>query len=273
MIKSILVPTDYSEASLNALKTAIKIAAGNNATLYILHVKDVIPEAVIFESKKKAKEVFDAMAGKLSIEHGIQTTIIFADGIVGHTIVNTVAENKIDLVIMGSHGLPGQGGPAIGSNAYYVVKRCTCPVMLIPEGPLRIDFKNILFPVRPSKFTYKLYRIIENIAVETETPYKVQILGITTSRFETTLFPLPSKIREITNNNGNNNIEISLSYSNNINISNSVLAGAEESNADLIVISPGIDMPARPFFIGPSSQNIINQAKIPILSIIRISEN
>jgi nucleotide-binding universal stress UspA family protein len=273
MIKNILVPTDYSEASLNALKTAINIAAGNNASLLILHVKDVIPEAVAIESKLNAKEVFDAMAGKLSIEHGIKTKIIFVDGIVGHTIVNTVVENKIDLVIMGTHGLLGQANGMIGNNAYYVVKRCMCPVLLIPEGALHVDFKNILFPVRPSKFTYRLYRIIEDIMGANKAPYKIQILGITTSRFENTLFPLPATIREITNKNADRNIEVTLSYSNNINISHSVLAGAEESNADLIVISPGIDMPARPFFIGPSSQKIINEAQIPILSIIRTIEN
>jgi nucleotide-binding universal stress UspA family protein len=40
MIKKILVPTDYSKSSLNAVETAIEIARNNNALLQILHVTD-----------------------------------------------------------------------------------------------------------------------------------------------------------------------------------------------------------------------------------------
>ncbi|WP_369332934.1 universal stress protein, partial [Niastella populi] len=42
MIKKILVPTDYSRASLNALEFAISIAASNKACLQILHVHDTM---------------------------------------------------------------------------------------------------------------------------------------------------------------------------------------------------------------------------------------
>lgn len=273
MIKNILVPTDYSEASLNAFKTAVNIAVVKNACLHILHVKDVLPATEAIETKQHAKEIFDAMAGKVAIQHGIKTKVIYANGIVGHTIVNKVVENKIDLIIMGATGLSGQAAPNIGSNAYYVVKRSACPVLLIPAEKLWFEFKSILFPVRPTRFSHKLYKIIEEIIQGNKNTSRVQILSITTNWYEKTLSPLLLKIQEIINKDAAPQINISVSYSNSIDISDSVLMRAHELNADLIIISPGIDMPAKPFFIGPFSQKIINQAQIPILSIIRAGEN
>lgn len=127
MIKNILVPIDYSEASLNAFETAISIATGNNALIQILHVNDTIPGAENSFSTVMPTEIFDAMAGRIFINHSIQTRIIFAEGIPGHAIVKTVLENKIDLVIMGSHGASGFREYFIGSTSYYVIKRAPCP--------------------------------------------------------------------------------------------------------------------------------------------------
>jgi anthranilate/para-aminobenzoate synthase component II len=101
----------------------------------------------------------------------------------------------------------------------------------------------------------------------------VQILGISTDRYARDMPQLFSMTRKLKDKNSGSKIEILFSASKNINISESVLARANESKADLIIISPGVDVPSKPFFVGPFSQRIINHAKIPVLSILKTSED
>jgi hypothetical protein len=187
--------------------------------------------------------------------------------------VNTVWENKIDLVIMGTHGISGFRDFFIGSTSYYVIKRASCPVLLIPEGKKWYEFNKILFPVRPSLFSFKLYKVVDNLIKRNKNACKVQILGISTDRYARDMPQLFSMTRKLKDKNSDSKIEILFSASKNINISESVLARANESKADLIIISPGVDVPSKPFFVGPFSQRIINHAKIPVLSILKTSED
>lgn len=273
MIKNILVPVDYSKASINALDTAVSIAAGNNAAIHLLHVKDVVPGAEEHYPKENYKKVFDAMAGRIMIEYGVPSKIIFTEGIVGHTIINTVLENNIDLVVMGSYGLSGPGDILIGSNSYYVIKRSPSPVLLIPEGAKRTEFNKILFPVRPTLFTLRLYSFIGDFIKQNKKASFVQIFGISAVRFKTGMQRLYSVIQAIKDKYINGKVEVSVKSSEDINIAESVLNEAHEIEADLIIISPGVDLASEPFFVGPFSQKIIYQSKVPILSIIKMNDN
>jgi nucleotide-binding universal stress UspA family protein len=273
MIKNILVPIDYSQASLNAFETAISIATANNAQLQILHVNDTLPGVEESFAPEKTKGIIDAMAGRIYIQHGIQTKVIFAEGISGQIIVKTAWENKIDLVIMGTHGVSGFRDFIIGSTSYYVIKRASCPVLLIPEGKKWFEFNKILFPVRPSLFSFRLFKVVDDIIKQNKEACKVQILGISTDRYARDIPQLYSMARKLKDKKSGSNTDILFSTSKNINISASVLARVNESKADLIIISPGVDVPSKPFFVGPFSQRIINHANIPVLSILKTSEN
>lgn len=273
MIKNILVPIDYSECSLNALNTAISVAESNNAILHILHVKDVVQDLEGSNVKERSLKIMDIMGGQILIQHGIQSKIVFAEGIVGHTIVNTITDNKIDLVIMGAYGESGPKDLHIGSNSYYVIKRSACPVLLIPEGEKKLEFNNILFPVRPNLFSLKLYQIIEDIIRQNKKPCTVQILSISSDSFEKNSAKFFSVMQAIKNKHIEREIAISFKPSNNINISENVLAEADNIMADLIIISPGVDIASKPFFVGPFSQRIINHSKVPVLSIIKSGKN
>jgi hypothetical protein len=121
------------------------MATANNAQLQILHVNDSLPGA---------EESFAQ------------------EGIPGQIIVKTAWKIKIDLVIMGTQGVSGFRDFFIGSTSYYVIKRASCPVLCIPEGKKWFEFNKILFPVRPSLFSFKLYKVVDDIISKTKTPAK-----------------------------------------------------------------------------------------------------
>lgn len=269
MIKRILVPIDYSEASINAFETAVNIAERNSALLYILHVRDTISNEEESYPKEKINGVSDAMAGRMLIQRGVQLKVIFAEGLVGHVIIKTIQENKIDLVIMGTHGTSGFREYFIGSNAYYTIKRSGCPVLLIPEEGKWLEFDKILFPIRPAAFSFKLYQFIDDVIRQNINHSNIQILDISTDSFEKSMPGLSSMVQELRNKSAYKNTDITFRVSKNINIPDSVLSVADEIKADLIIISPGVDVASKPFFIGPFTQRIINHSKIPVLSILK----
>jgi len=273
MIKNILIAIDYSECSLNALNTAINIAERNSAILHVLHITDVLQSLEGLHKREKSQKIIDIMGGKLLAQHGVQSKVIFAEGIVGHTIVNTIIENKIDLVVMGVYGESGPNDLHIGSNSYYVIKRSSCPVLLIPEGEKKLEFNKILFPVRPTLFSINLYKILEDIIRPNKKSCTIQILSIASNRFDKYLARFLSLVDIIKSSYKEKKIAVLHKHSNNINIPENVLTEADNIMADLIVIAPGVDVASRPSFLGPFSQRIINHSKVPVLSIIKSGKN
>ena len=60
-------------------------------------------------------------------------------------IAQVIAEQEVDLVIMGSHGADGWEEAFVGSNAERVVRRANCPVMVI-KGPVNLsEIQNVVF--------------------------------------------------------------------------------------------------------------------------------
>jgi nucleotide-binding universal stress UspA family protein len=274
MINKILVPTDYSKASTNALEFALTIAASNNASLQILHVNDTVSEFDDNSSTEKSELICEAMAGNFQQSHGVKTEIIFTEGIVGHAIVKTIFENKVDLVIMGSHGKAGYRDLFIGSNSYYTIKRATCPVLLIPEHDDWGEFCKVLLPIRQALFSPILFEFIENLTRHNTKKCLLQIVEIGPVEKKTgTTAALSKAIQEVNIKNKKNKIEISLSNGKSKDIAEFVLQRARTINADLIVIPQGMDLVSNPFFVGPFSQKIINHAKSPVLSLLRTSHN
>lgn len=270
-MKKIIVPTDLSKSSLNALEVAINIAMNDNAIIQILHINDIIDGVDEGKPSESGREIFEAMAETIQLKHGIKTEIIMAEGMVGQVIAKTAFEYKACLVVMGSHGISGTRELFIGSNAYYVVKRASCPVLLIPEGNKSYQFEKILLPVQQTVFSLRLFEIIEQSVLVNYSKCIVKIIGITSVKSNKAMPQFLSAAEDLKNKFRNSQIEITVSQTNNRNVAESVLLKAEQFMADLIVISPGLDVADLPFFIGPFSQRIINHSKIPILSILRNS--
>jgi nucleotide-binding universal stress UspA family protein len=99
MITNILIPTDYSEASFNALETAIAIAKRNNASLHLLHINDtvLVPEETY--AVKNTHQIGHAIADNIKQRHGVDTKVLFTDGFIGPTIVKLALEIKPDLIV------------------------------------------------------------------------------------------------------------------------------------------------------------------------------
>ena len=266
MIKNIVVPIDYSEASLNALETAGYVATQQRSRVQLLHVQET-DEAYLDQAAltmpSHARSVADAIAAGFHQKQGINPGIVFRTGFAGPTIVKAAHDLKADLIVLGAHGASGMREQFIGTTAYYVVKYANCPVLIIPEGSKWPGFSKVLFPLRTSFGSYKRYEFIK--ALSGDRGAHLEIFALSLDRDPVEGQALELMRQRLNAGNPKNDITLSLHHSEHKNISKEVLERADRTLANLIVLSPAVDVVNKQFFVGPFCQRIIHHARVPVL--------
>ena len=166
-IKKILVPVDYSEISDRAVKYALSMAQQLKASVTLLHVVVLFKDDVDDEEQlKNYEEIVEKKEIKRSqkmrshqnegVKKGVKVNSLLIRGIsAAETILNYIAGNKFDLVIMGTHGRTGVSKWFFGSVAERVVRHSTVPLLTIHREYRKTQINKILVPIDFSKFAKK----------------------------------------------------------------------------------------------------------------------
>jgi nucleotide-binding universal stress UspA family protein len=156
-MKNILVPCDFSKPAEEAFRFAVKIASQSKGAIHVLNVIDItflrdnptLSHSYAFninflkDIEREIEQKFQVMRGKYA---PLTMEVKFKHVISSLTaeIHNYTVANKIDLVLMGTHG---EDGADFGSNTEKIVRNSTVPVFAVRTAPAEI--KNIVFPVTP----------------------------------------------------------------------------------------------------------------------------
>lgn len=158
---SILLPTDFSSNSMNAIKYALEFFKHQKAKFYFMHAYQ---NAVYDQDNLVSRNVFDEILENVSSESRRNLKALLAEvkmiapnpEFEFHIIssystlleeVNIIADAKnIDLIVMGTKGKSNQRNLIYGSNTFKVLKYVKCPVLAIPAHYSNTRPKNILFP-------------------------------------------------------------------------------------------------------------------------------
>jgi nucleotide-binding universal stress UspA family protein len=141
-IKTILCPTDFSEPSLDAVKTASELAIHFAADLCLAYVVPTIPlptsdPAYDFELPEYEKILHDDAVKKLrDLQGEVRTSELSVRAVVGHgqaadEIVIIAEKEKADLIVIATHGSTGLRHFVFGSVAEKVVRTSSCPVLTL----------------------------------------------------------------------------------------------------------------------------------------------
>ena len=140
-LRSVLVPTDFSDDAELAIDAALRIlpAGGDVARLTLLHAYHLpfeytaygtIPTSLNYleDSEGEALEKLEAARTELA-QDGLEVEILAQEGYPPDVIVETAESTKADLIAMGIQGGSAISNLLLGSTAERVVQHAGCPVL------------------------------------------------------------------------------------------------------------------------------------------------
>jgi nucleotide-binding universal stress UspA family protein len=260
--KSIMVTWDFSAVSYHALKHAIKLAhiVKNNILLFHI-VKDASEEETARPKMERAVE-------EIRKDLGEEVSFYLHQGKIFKEIADFASkeENKINLVVMGTHGMNGSQ-KLFGSWALRVIAGSSVPFIVVQDEPEQKDrYSDIVFP----------------IDFKSENKEKLQwaiFLGkYLNSKIHLYKAPVMDKdLQKKVNVNLNfairfliqNNIEYEIhSAGKSRNFQKDLLAFSKKINADLILITTTKHITKVDYIFGAKEQYLLaNEEKIPVMCV------
>ena len=154
-MKTILVPTDFSNTAHNAVDYAAELAKHSKSKLvliHIYHVPVVSSEAPVVlpvwdEIEKDCMSALNKMKNNIHRKYGKELVIecVCQMGFAVDEIIKQYTEDRdIELIIMGMNGAGYLGEKIMGSNATELIKRSRCPILIINEQVKFKIIKNIV---------------------------------------------------------------------------------------------------------------------------------
>jgi nucleotide-binding universal stress UspA family protein len=138
--RRILVPIDFSKASLRALDVAVPLARDNGGRLFLLSVVEpavfaagtesmamAVPDAVI--ARENRRDLVKIAKRFVPVE--VPATLMVDRGRAFKVITQVAEKERIDLIVLTTHGRTGLDRFLMGSTAEQVVRHARCPVWVV----------------------------------------------------------------------------------------------------------------------------------------------
>jgi nucleotide-binding universal stress UspA family protein len=279
-MKTLVVPTDFSSVSVNALNYAVDMAQAINAGIVILHVYNMpvsftdgpvapVTTVSIEEIKRTSEErLEDIKMNLVKLTSGkIQ---IYTEARLGDTAdeLEQLCKSVDPLaVVMGSHGATGLERMIMGSTTLTTIRHLKCPVIVVPSGTtyhgikrigLACDFENVVksTPVDYIKniireFGAELYVLNVRDKQGDEDVDDLDEATVDTAYLDAMLDDVKPTYVQLT---GKHVVETINSF-------------AENNNLDLVMVIPKKHKFIDSLFHKSQSRELITHAHIPIVSI------
>jgi nucleotide-binding universal stress UspA family protein len=288
-ISKILVPLDFSKASQKAMYYATHLALKFSAKLTAAHI---IPSFAAFNysvpadltelEERSLNEVRKQLPEEIPAEYREQldTETILKTGDVRDELLGIVADENVDLVVMGTHGRRSVGRFLLGSAAENILRRCPVPILTVSqrtaeqqaESPSDVPFRKILYATDLSEdgLSGGLHYAVDlarTLKAHLTLLHVIQLRD--NAAFEDTAAIRSHHMAEL-------HKAILREHGEDLAVDTEVLQGtpyheilkyAEKMSADLIVIN----LHSKGFFeralLGATAERVIRSASIPVLSI------
>jgi universal stress protein A len=151
-LRSILLPTDFSECASYALSYATSLARAANASIICVHVVEPVMPTVGYTGITEplpvadiSEQLEDSATRELpkiaDFEEcaGLEIEEVIVHGDAASEIVRVAKDRNVDLIVISSHGRTGWGRILFGSTAESVVRHAACPVLVVKPPPEKED--------------------------------------------------------------------------------------------------------------------------------------
>lgn len=166
-MKNVLVLTDFSNASENALYYAVQYFENESCNFYVMHINDAksfttddlmiagnksLYDSLISSSTKKLKTLTSSIKKQFPLEDHNYIEITDYDSFID-SVNQAIKSKSIDLIVMGSNGVSDAKEALFGTNTLNIVRQINCPTLIVPETHLFSTSKHVLIPVDDKEFS------------------------------------------------------------------------------------------------------------------------
>ncbi|MEO1033555.1 MAG: universal stress protein, partial [Bacteroidota bacterium] len=148
-MRKILIPTDFSDNAMNALKYALELFKYDKSIFFIMHAyQDEVYADKALRSRETLDELTEIIGNRSQIKlesilkelkvispnprHKYE--MVCANNMLIDEADRIVDEEDIDIIVMGTRGKTNDRNLAFGSHTLQVLKYVQCPVLAIPEN-------------------------------------------------------------------------------------------------------------------------------------------
>jgi nucleotide-binding universal stress UspA family protein len=272
----IIIPVDFGDQSLIAVRQSFNMAKLTSSELTLLHVidndlKDLLQGKLFSKSDLQQQHLSDVknrleeLAATIRQESGLKVNTRIMEGKIYDAIVEVSAEDDAGLIIMGTMGAVGLKKRILGSNASRVVREAVCPVITIKGKEHRFGIKHILLPLDLTKETKEKVNKAINIARMFGSV--VHIVTIVESGDEFIMNKLTRQMDQVSDHIQESGISCTTEFVEGGDVVEGILKVAERTQSDLIMIMTQQEVGFTDLFISSAAQEIINRSEVPVLSI------
>lgn len=274
-MKTILVPTDFSDCAHYASDTAIELARIIGAEVHFYHFMS-IPVDWIHLSLQDTKKMYPDITKKVGdIQHKLsllkdkaEKAEVRAKSFIGYNesaedIVSHAANNDFNMIVMGSHGSKGLKEFFIGTNAQKVVRSSSIPVFIVKESQDTVKVSNILFV---SNFEDEMmYPFEQVIALADLLGAKVKLLFVNTPDEFSETWEIENKMESFIALAGNHLEKVEV-----INtrfFEDGIQRYCLNHNDGILSIATHHSKGLSKLFLGGLAEKVVNHINIPVISI------
>lgn len=149
-LKSVLIATDFSQASQKPLRHALGIARHFDAKLYLAHVVSSLGFTLVGGDAMStatelawsdARRLEEALAATGQLD-GLRHEVLVSAGDIWTELERIIKQQHVDMVVLGTHSRRGLGKLLLGSVAEQIFRHASCPVLTVgPNSPADADLK------------------------------------------------------------------------------------------------------------------------------------
>ncbi|WP_436516598.1 universal stress protein [Ekhidna sp. To15] len=270
-MKKILVPTDFSKVSENAVLFALDLAEKmcgevtlfNSVKLdysYDFQYGDLgsisaMADDITAEAEDRMKSFIEKFKSDVEIDYKISPDSIVT------AVKQLVNDDGFDLVVVGTRGTSGFEEIFIGSNAEKIVRHAPCPVITIPEHVTLQPIRKVLVPLDLSELRRGFLTRVANLQAVFEC--ELELIWVRQSAISSTKEQeLGEELAKVLKSHGLNNYRFFVVE--NINPQDGIFIEALESNADMVAMATHARRGIAHWLSGSTTEDTVNHLDVPV---------
>ncbi len=257
----ILVPTDFSEVTENAMNQGVAAAKYLKYKLVLLHVIDKNTKSQLKKDQEDTAAIdakLKTIADKVKSEHGVEVDTYAKEGDIFTTIGEVAKDVGANLMYLGTHGKVGMQ-KLTGSFALKVVTSSPVPVVVVQKRPFTEGYKKIVLPITSDAGPWEKTKWATFIAKNFDAEIVV---------YQIDSPDLGEAVSIITNHFDKEGVKYSIKKTDGKDFSKKIIDYATANVSDMIMIMTNPDKSFSKFILGSYDEEMIfNTSQIPVMCI------